>query len=53
MNQKNCSSEKSDRFKTILEVLYEVGYNSKSSFNIAFKKYTGMTPTEYKRVYGS
>lgn len=45
--------EKSDRFKTVLEVLYEVGYNSKSSFNLAFKKYTGMTPTEYKRIYGS
>ncbi|MFZ0455771.1 MAG: helix-turn-helix domain-containing protein [Ignavibacteriaceae bacterium] len=45
--------EKSNRFKTILEVLYEVGYNSKSSFNNAFKKDTGMTPTEFKRVYGS
>lgn len=45
--------ENSGRFKTVLEVLYEVGYNSKSSFNSAFKKYTGMTPTEYKRVYGN
>ena len=50
---KKLLSEKSDRFKTILEVLYEVGYNSKSSFNNAFKKFTGMTPTEYRRSYGN
>lgn len=33
---------------TILEILYEVGFNSKSSFNTAFKNYTQMTPTEYR-----
>lgn len=33
---------------TILEVLYDVGFNSKSPFNKAFKKYTGVTPTEYR-----
>nr|WP_319269850.1 helix-turn-helix domain-containing protein [uncultured Draconibacterium sp.] len=42
---KNTTDEK----LTVLEVLYEVGFNSKSSFNTAFKKYTGCTPTEYKR----
>ena len=36
--------------KTILEVLYEVGFNSKSSFNTAFKKYTDLTPTEFKKT---
>ncbi len=34
---------------TVLEILYEVGFNSKSSFNTAFKKHTGLTPTEYKK----
>ncbi|MCJ7715850.1 MAG: AraC family transcriptional regulator, partial [Anaerolineales bacterium] len=34
---------------TVLEVLYEVGFNSKSSFNTVFKKQTGMTPTQFRR----
>jgi len=34
---------------TVLEVLYEVGFNSKSSFNTLFKKYTGMTPTAFRK----
>jgi AraC-like DNA-binding protein len=33
---------------TIQEVFYDVGFNSKSSFNKAFKKYTNKTPTEFK-----
>ena len=36
---------------TVLEILYDVGFNSKSSFNTAFKKYTHLTPTEYRRKF--
>jgi AraC-like DNA-binding protein len=34
---------------TVEELSDIVGYNSKSSFNIAFKKYTLMTPSEYRK----
>ena len=34
---------------TILEIMYQTGFNSKSSFNTAFKKFTGMTPSEVKK----
>ncbi len=33
---------------TVQEIFYEVGFNSKSSFNTAFKKYTNQTPTAFK-----
>jgi AraC-like DNA-binding protein len=35
---------------TVLEILYEVGFNSKSSFNTAFKKHTGLTPTKFRQT---
>jgi AraC-like DNA-binding protein len=35
--------------QTLLSIAYDLGFNSKSVFNAAFKKHTGMTPKEYKR----
>ena len=35
--------------KTILEMLFEAGFNSKAAFNRAFKKHAGMNPTEFRK----
>lgn len=41
--------ESGDDKLTVLEAMYEAGFNSKSSFNTAFKKETGQTPTEFRK----
>ena len=46
---KNILKDSSKKEFTILEILYEVGFNSKSSFNTAFKKHTGLTPTQFRK----
>lgn len=33
---------------TVLEILYQVGFNSKSAFNNQFKLFTNLTPLEYR-----
>jgi AraC-like DNA-binding protein len=34
----------------IVEVAYECGFNSKASFNRVFKKHTGKSPSEYRKL---
>lgn len=46
---KRLLTDPPDPKMTVLEVLYEVGFNSKSSFNTLFKKQTGLTPSEFKK----
>jgi AraC-like DNA-binding protein len=47
--QKILKESKDDKI-TVLEAMYEAGFNSKSSFNTAFKKETGQTPTEFRKM---
>lgn len=35
---------------TLLGIAFDCGFNSKSSFNRAFKKFTGKTPTAYLKI---
>lgn len=35
--------------RTILSIAYDCGFNSKSSFNTAFLKITGQTPSQFRR----
>ncbi|MDO3386802.1 helix-turn-helix transcriptional regulator [Gilvimarinus sp. SDUM040013] len=34
---------------SILDILYEAGFNSKATFNTLFKKRVGMTPSEFRK----
>jgi AraC-like DNA-binding protein len=35
---------------SILAISEEVGFNSKSAFNTAFKKNVNMTPSEFRKI---
>jgi AraC-like DNA-binding protein len=37
-----------NRSYTILSVGFEAGFNSKTTFNTVFKKFTGLTPTDFR-----
>jgi AraC-like DNA-binding protein len=50
---KRLLSESSVNGKTILEIAYEAGFNSKSVFNKAFKKNAGAPPKEFRKKDGS
>ncbi|WP_432412776.1 helix-turn-helix domain-containing protein [Rasiella sp. SM2506] len=45
---KRLKNDQNDHF-TLMGVATDVGFNSKSSFNATFKKFKGLTPTEFKK----
>lgn len=47
--KKLTSTTSSQRF-TLLALAFECGFNSKASFNRNFKKYTGLTPSDYLKT---
>ena len=48
---KNQLEDPKQQHKTILEICYAIGFNSKSAFNDVFKKQTGLTPTAYRKSF--
>lgn len=41
-----------DLERSIISICFEVGFSSKTSFNITFKKMTGLSPREYRQNSG-
>lgn len=41
-----------DSDKTITQIFYDVGFNSKSVFNTFFRKCEGLTPSAYRKQFG-
>lgn len=39
--------------KAVFEVMYDCGFNTKSAFNTAFKKFTDLNPTEFRKMLQS
>lgn len=50
---KNCLARGEHKKRTLLDLALDAGFNSKTTFNSAFKKNTGMTPTQYIRSLDS
>lgn len=46
---KILTGDKNNRHLKILSLAYDSGFKSKTTFNTAFKKFTGQTPSEYMK----
>ncbi len=46
--KKRLADPKENQF-VLMKIAYDSGFNSKSVFNAAFKKFTGLSPSEYRK----
>jgi AraC-like DNA-binding protein len=42
--------DQADATQTLIDIAYDVGFTAKSTFNQAFKRYAGMTPSAYRKA---
>ena len=47
---KKLAAEEKNKHLTLLALAYDSGFNSKSAFNLVFKKQTGETPSQFLRT---
>lgn len=48
---KKLLTDAGSEHRKILTIAFDVGFNTKAAFNYAFKKYTNMTPTQYRKKH--
>ena len=41
----------SNQYEKILDIAFDVGFNTKVAFNKAFKKFAKMTPSQFRQKY--
>ena len=46
-----AKKELENGLKTVNEIMYEVGYNDKTAFRDVFRKFSGVTPLDYRRKF--
>ena len=49
---KEMMNDPTNRQFTLLSMAFDCGFNSKTTFNTAFKRITGLTPSQYLKKVG-
>jgi AraC-like DNA-binding protein len=49
---KRLLADPAERDRNIIDIMYDAGFYSKSTFNTAFRKFTGMSPSEFRKKHG-